>query len=90
MRLRGGPAGFDGGRGRRGHPLACCGARHEPLTAYAKLWGDQAKAPVDTVWDWWQGDRTWQRIDWDVSLVRGGLYRLIHVGDAWFVEGEYD
>ncbi len=38
-------------------PFQCCGARHEPLTDYAKLWGDQAKAPVDTVWDWWEGER---------------------------------
>ena len=40
--------------------------------------------------DWWQDDRHWQRTEWDLELVRGGLYRLLLVGESWFLEGEYD
>lgn len=40
--------------------------------------------------DWWQRDRAWQRTEWDIALVEGGLYRLLLIGDAWFIEGEYD
>ena len=40
--------------------------------------------------DWWQADRAWDRTEWDLGLATGGLYRLLRVGDAWFIEGEYD
>jgi protein ImuB len=40
--------------------------------------------------DWWQADQAWSRIEWDIALGEGGLYRLIRVGDEWFIEGEYD
>jgi protein ImuB len=40
--------------------------------------------------DWWQRDRTWQRTEWDIALTEGGLYRLLLVDNAWFIEGEYD
>lgn len=40
--------------------------------------------------DWWQPDRAWSRIEWDVALTTGGLYRLILDGDDYFLEGEYD
>ena len=40
--------------------------------------------------DWWQSDRAWRRAEWDVALHEGGLYRLLHTGGAWFIEGEYD
>ncbi len=39
---------------------------------------------------WWQADRAWQRTEWDIALTEGGLYRLLQIGDAWFIEGEYD
>jgi protein ImuB len=39
---------------------------------------------------WWQLDRAWQRTEWDIALTTGGLYRLLQIGDAWFLEGEYD
>jgi protein ImuB len=40
--------------------------------------------------EWWQADRAWDRTEWDLGLATGGLYRLLRVGDAWFIEGEYD
>jgi protein ImuB len=40
--------------------------------------------------EWWQNDRAWRRIEWDIALAGGGLYRLVHMNDAYFLEGEYD
>lgn len=40
--------------------------------------------------DWWQHDRAWSRTEWDIALAEGGLYRLLLVNHAWFLEGEYD
>ncbi|MBC7366872.1 MAG: hypothetical protein H7343_08685, partial [Undibacterium sp.] len=39
---------------------------------------------------WWQADRAWQRTEWDIALTEGGLYRLLQIGDTWFIDGEYD
>ena len=40
--------------------------------------------------DWWQKDRAWERVEFDIQLADGGLYRLLRMGDAWWLEGEYD
>ncbi|MSU66097.1 MAG: DNA polymerase Y family protein [Opitutus sp.] len=40
--------------------------------------------------DWWQTDRAWQRLEWDIVLAEGGLYRLLRIGQTYFLEGEYD
>jgi nucleotidyltransferase/DNA polymerase involved in DNA repair len=40
--------------------------------------------------DWWDPAHRWQREEWDVALDSGGLYRLLHTPDGWFLEGEYD
>jgi hypothetical protein len=37
--------------------------------------------------DWWQPDQAWRRNEWDIALATGGLYRLILIGDAYFIEG---
>ncbi len=40
--------------------------------------------------EWWQKDLTWCRTEWDIELAEGGLYRLLLLLDAWYLEGEYD
>jgi protein ImuB len=40
--------------------------------------------------DWWQADRAWAHTEWDIALADGGLYRLLRIGDAHFLTGEYD
>jgi protein ImuB len=46
-------------------------------------------APYPSSGDWWQKDRAWQRIDTDIAL-EGALYRLVRIGEEYFIEGEYD
>jgi protein ImuB len=48
------------------------------------------RGPWRSSGDWWQKDQAWQRTEYDVALADGGLYRLLQIGEAWFVEGEYD
>jgi protein ImuB len=40
--------------------------------------------------EWWQADRAWARSEWDFALSNGGLYRIVLVGERYFIEGEYD
>ena len=61
------------------------------------LWSDRLQGeityqsqPYPRSGDWWQADRRWARIETDIALAEGGLYRLVQIGDAHFVEGEYD
>lgn len=46
--------------------------------------------PWQSSGDWWQPELAWRRSEWDIALAGGGLYRLILVGGAYYVEGEYD
>jgi len=51
------------------------------------------RGPWHSNGEWWQQDRAWARIEWDIALAEGGLYRLSQIdnrSDAWFIEGEYD
>ena len=63
----------------------------------AYLWTDRLQGEISfrsVAWpgsgEWWQADRAWARLEWDIALADGGLYRLLRLGDAWYVEGEYD
>ncbi len=37
--------------------------------------------------NWWES-RHWSREEWDVATDEG-IYRLVHVGEGWFLEGIY-
>lgn len=61
------------------------------------LWTEHIRGEISShtnAWpssgEWWQNDRAWSRTEWDIALAEGGLYRLLQIGEAWFVEGEYD
>ncbi len=41
--------------------------------------------------EWWQSDRAWSRIEQDIELFEGGIYRLFRDRHGeWFLEGQYD
>jgi len=61
------------------------------------LWAEPFNGSIESIrgsWpssgEWWQPDRAWARTEWDIALTGGGLYRLIQVNTAYFLEGEYD
>ena len=65
--------------------------------APAYVWCEQLHGAVETArgpWrgagDWWHTELAWEREEWDVALVDGGLYRVLRTPAGWFVEGEYD
>ena len=39
---------------------------------------------------WWESEGAWSRIEWDVELNKGGVYRLVRSEGEWFLEGVYD
>lgn len=50
----------------------------------------EIRGPWRNSGDWWQQDRAWSRTEWDIALEPGGLYRLLLLGDTYYIEGEYD
>lgn len=72
-------------------------ARMSEIDGASYLWTDDVSGeisfrsvPYPSSGDWWQADRAWERSEWDIALAEGGLYRLLRVGDEYFIEGEYD
>ncbi len=97
------PAGRSGtGAGWRGPPLR----RYRPPrpatvelegAAPVYVWTPAVAGSVNTrrgPWrgsgEWWDAGRRWQRVEWDVELEGGGVYRLLRTTQRWFLEGEYD
>ncbi|PTX90943.1 DNA polymerase Y family protein [Opitutus sp. ER46] len=50
----------------------------------------QLRGPWLNSGGWWQNDRSWRRVEYDVALATGGLYRMVLTEQQWLVEGEYD
>ena len=40
--------------------------------------------------DWWHRGRNWTRTEWDVELLKKGVFRLVDDGERWAVEGGYE
>ena len=68
------------------------GTRRPTFVYTHRFHGDIAeiRGPWRSSGDWWQPDRAWQRLEYDIALADGGLYRLLQLGDAFFIDGEYD
>jgi protein ImuB len=47
----------------------------------------EKRGPWRLAGDWW-GRRGWSREEWDVE-TDDGFYRLVHVGNDWFLDGIY-
>lgn len=58
-----------------------CGLADGPVVA--------RRGPYRLSGDWWN-EGAWAREEWDVELGGGGLYRLLHSPEGWFLEGNYD
>ena len=39
---------------------------------------------------WWHRGREWERNEWDVELMKRGLFRLVECQGEWEVEGYYE
>jgi protein ImuB len=54
---------------------------------------EQCAGPWRTSGEWWaEGERNWDRDEWDVTVGDGGTYRLYRERDSdhWFLEGIVD
>ena len=38
---------------------------------------------------WWEQEGSWNRVEWDVELEKGGVYRISKDEEGWRMEGEY-
>ena len=48
-----------------------------------------ARGPYQLLGGWWE-PQGWTREEWDIELAQGGLYRISHQPEGWFIEGIYD
>ena len=49
-----------------------------------------ASGPWRSEGDWWHRDREWMRSEWDVEIMKQGLFRLVECRGEWEVEGYYE
>lgn len=49
----------------------------------------QCRGPWAHSGQWWEPEG-WNRLEWDVELKAGGVYRLVKERTQWMVEGVYD
>ena len=47
----------------------------------------EARGPWRLEGNWWE-ERHWSRKEWDIA-TDDGIYRLVHTGDGWFLDGIY-
>jgi protein ImuB len=68
------------------------GQRRPTFVYTHRFCGDivELRGPWRSSGEWWENERKWERLEYDIALTDGGLYRLIQVGDAFLIEGEYD
>jgi protein ImuB len=93
-----GPSGAIGLPLRRFRPPLPARLTFAPASGWpAHVWTERFSGPVTEArgpWcasgEWWEPARAWARVEWDVALAGGGLYRILGEHEAWFVEGEYD
>jgi len=48
-----------------------------------------SRGPFCSSGNWWD-DTKWSRMEWDVEVDNGILYRLVQREEDWFIEGVYD
>ncbi len=46
------------------------------------------RGPWNFSGNWWD-QRQWKRMEWDIQLESGSLFRLIYTNGHWFIEGAY-
>lgn len=49
-----------------------------------------AEGPWHSDGEWWEAERAWKREEWDVELLKGGIYRLVQTERGLFLDGMYD
>lgn len=47
-----------------------------------------SSGPYNLSGHWWELSR-WSRVEWDIELAQGGLYRIYRERSQWFMEGVY-
>lgn len=48
------------------------------------------RGPFSASGSWWNPERSWQHLEWDIQLENGRLMRLMcHPGDRWQLAGSY-
>ena len=59
--------------------------------AFTGMHGDIAAAsgPWRSEGEWWHGEKTWAREEWDIA-VSHTLLRIYRAKNRWYAEGIYD